>query len=74
MTVAIVAAAIGLVIATAAIVIPRIAARHNDPYSDADARAYEKETGRSLQQIEQENAAAGVQQQNKSHEGNGADS
>jgi hypothetical protein len=72
MTIAIVAAAIGLLIGTAAIAIPRLVARRNDPYNDADALAYEKETGRSARQIEQDNAAVQVQQ-NRSQQRSGSD-
>jgi hypothetical protein len=73
MTIAIVAAAIGLVIGTAAIAIPRLVARRNDPYSDADALAYENATGRSARQIEQDNAAVQVRQQNRSQRRSGSD-
>jgi predicted kinase len=56
MVIAIVAAASGILIALACVEIPRLVARRNDPYNDADALAYENKTGRSAQQIEQENA------------------
>jgi len=57
------AAALGLVIAAACIVIPRVVSRRNDPYNRADAIAYEKETGRSARDIEQGNAAVRARQQ-----------
>jgi predicted kinase len=74
MVTAIVAAALGLLIGTACIVIPRVVARRNDPYSDADAVAYESETGRSAQEIEHDNAAMKIRQQNRSQQGSGSDS
>jgi hypothetical protein len=58
MTIAIVAAVLGLLLATAAIGIPRlIAYRKNHPEYDADSRAYMKETGRSAQDIAEGNLA-----------------
>jgi hypothetical protein len=68
MTIAIVAAAIGLLLGTAAIVIPRLVARRNNPYDDADALAYENKTGRSGREIEQDNAAAQARQQSSSQQ------
>jgi hypothetical protein len=65
MTIAIVAALLGLVIAVACIQLPKLVSRHNAPYSQADARAYEKETGRSAEQIAAENAADRASQQNR---------
>jgi hypothetical protein len=56
MAIGIVAAVLGLLIATAAIVIPRIVSRRNDPGFDADSRAYLKETGRSARDIARDNA------------------
>lgn len=73
MATAIIAAAIGLLIATAAIVIPRLISRRNDPYNDADALAYENQTGRSARQIEQDNEAVQVRQQNRSQQRSGSD-
>jgi predicted kinase len=72
MITAIVAAALGLLIGTACLVIPRVVARRNDPYNDADALAYENETGRSAREIEQDNAAVRVRQQNRSQQGRGS--
>lgn len=73
MATAIVAAAIGLLLGTAAIVIPRLVARRNDPYNNADALAYENETRRSARQIEQDNAAVQARQQNRSQQRSGSD-
>jgi predicted kinase len=72
MVIAIVAAAAGVLIALACVEIPRLVARRNDPYNDADALAYEKKTGRSAQQIERDNAAARVRQQNKPEQRGGS--
>jgi len=65
MAIAIVAAALGLVIAVACIQLPKLASRHNAPYSKADAEAYEKQTGRSGEEIEEENAAVRAQQEDR---------
>jgi hypothetical protein len=73
MPIGIFAAVLGLLIATACIVIPRVISRRNDPYNDADAMAYEKKTGRSAREIEQGNAAARAQQQNRSQQATGSD-
>jgi hypothetical protein len=62
MTIGIIAAVLGLMIAAACIWIPRVVSRRNDPYNHADALAYEKETGRSAQEIEQDNAALRTRQ------------
>jgi hypothetical protein len=76
MTIAIVAALLGLVIAVACIQLPKLASRHNAPYSQADAQAYEKETGRSAEQIAEENAAARAAQENRAEapQADGSDS
>jgi hypothetical protein len=55
MVIAILAAVLGLLLSTAAIVIPRIVARRNHPEDDAASRAYLASTGRSAQDIEQAN-------------------
>lgn len=75
MTIAILAALLGLLIGTAAIVIPRVVARHNDPEYDADSRAYMKETGRSARDIAQGNADEVVQQEHeaRSQQAGGSD-
>lgn len=72
MGIAIVAAAVGVVIAFACVEVPRLVARRNKPYDDADAIAYEHETGRSAQQIEQDNVAVRAAQQNRP-QGTGSD-
>jgi hypothetical protein len=73
MVIAIVAAAAGVLIAFACVQVPRLVARRNAPYDHADALAYEQETGRSAQQIEQDNAAVRSQQQNSTQPGSGSD-
>ncbi len=73
MIIAIVAAAAGILIALACVEIPRLVARRNDPYSDADALAYENRTGRSAQQIEQENAAVETWQHDNSQQEGGSE-
>jgi hypothetical protein len=55
MFIAVLAAVLGLLLSTAANVIPRIVARHNHPEDDAASRAYLATTGRSAQDIEQAN-------------------
>jgi hypothetical protein len=62
MTIAILAAVLGLLIATAAIAIPRVVARRNNPEDHADSQAYLKETGRSARDIAQGNAGQAVGQ------------
>jgi hypothetical protein len=62
MTIGIIAAVLGLLIAAACIWIPRIVSRRNDPYNHADSLAYEKQTGRSAREIEQDNAAVRARQ------------
>jgi hypothetical protein len=73
MVIAIVAAAAGVLIALACIEVPRLVARRNNPYGNADALAYEQKTGRSAQQIEQENAAGKARQQNSQRQRDGSD-
>jgi hypothetical protein len=60
MVIGILAAVLGLLLATAAIVIPRIVARHNDPEDDAASRAYLASTGRSAGEVEQANRGQGA--------------
>jgi hypothetical protein len=62
MAIGVIAAVVGLIIAAACIELPRLASRHNDPYSHADALAYEKQTGRSAVEIAQDNASVRTQQ------------
>jgi hypothetical protein len=63
MTIPILAAVLGVLIATASITIPRLVARGNHPEDHADAQAYLKQTGRSAADIAQANAARAVQQE-----------
>jgi hypothetical protein len=63
MTIAILAAVLGLLIATAAIAIPRVVARRNNPEDHADSQAYLKETGRSAQDIARGNAGQAFPQE-----------
>ena len=63
MAIAIVAAAIGVLLAVACVEVPRLVARRNKPYDDAEAIAYEHDTGRSAQQIEHDNAVVRAHQQ-----------
>jgi hypothetical protein len=53
-----------LLIAIAAIWIPRLVNRRNDPEYDADSRAYQKETSRSARDIAQGNANQAFQREN----------
>ncbi len=64
MTIGILAAVLGLLLAAAAIGIPRLISRRNDPEYAADSRAYLKETGRSARDIAQGNADQAAQQEN----------
>jgi len=64
MTIGILAAVLGLLLAAAAIIIPRLVNRRNDPEYDADTRAYQKETGRSARDIAQGNADQAFRQEN----------
>lgn len=72
MAIAIVAAALGVLIAFACVEVPRLVARRNKPYDDTEAIAYEHETGRSAQQIEHDNAVVRAEQQNRP-QGSGSD-
>jgi len=51
MTIAIIALVIALVTGGAAIIIPRVISRRNNPEDDADSRAYLAATGRSAEDI-----------------------
>jgi hypothetical protein len=73
MAIAIVAGAIGVLIAFACVEVPRLLARRNKPYDHADAMAYEHETGRSARQIEQDNAVVRARQQDRPQQGSGSD-
>jgi hypothetical protein len=65
MTITIIAVVLGLLISAAAIFIPRVVARRNDPEYDADSRAYLKETGRSVHDIGRGNAEQAAQHENE---------
>jgi hypothetical protein len=52
MAIGILAAVLGLLLAAAAIVIPRVVARHNNPEDDEASRAYLASTGRSAEEVE----------------------
>jgi hypothetical protein len=74
MTIAILAAVLGLLIATAAIAIPRVVARRNNPEDHADSQAYLKETGRSARDIVQGNAGQALgQDDGRSQQAGGSD-
>jgi hypothetical protein len=74
MTIAILAAVLGLLIATAAIAIPRVVARRNNPEDHADSQAYLKETGRSARDIAQGNAGQALGQDDaRSQQAGGSD-
>jgi hypothetical protein len=64
MTIGILAAVLGLLIAAAAIWIPRLVARRNNPYDETDARAYMKETGRSARDIARDSSGLAFRQEN----------
>jgi hypothetical protein len=55
MAIGILAAVLGLLLGAAAIIIPRIMSRHNQPEDDAASRAYLANTGRSAEDIAQGN-------------------
>jgi hypothetical protein len=55
MAIGILAAVLGLLFGTAAIVIPRMVTRHNHPEDHSDSRAYLANTGRSAEEIVQGN-------------------
>jgi hypothetical protein len=55
MAIPILAAVLGLLFGTAAIVIPRVVNRHSNPDDHADSRAYVASTGRSAGEIVQGN-------------------
>ena len=62
MTIGILAAVLGVLISAAAISIPRIVNRGNNPQDHADSQAYLKQTGRSAQDIARGNASRALQQ------------
>ena len=75
MTIGILAAALGLLISAAAIIIPRIVNRGNNPEDHADSLAYLKQTGRTAQDVARGNAGLAFTQNNDagSEQAGGAD-
>ena len=65
MTIGILAAALGVLISAAAIIIPRIVNRGNNPQDHSDSLAYLKQTGRSAQDIARGNARPGIPAQER---------
>jgi hypothetical protein len=55
MIIGVLAAVLGLLLATAAIVIPRMVGRHNNPEDDAASRAYLASTGRTAGEVTKAN-------------------
>jgi hypothetical protein len=55
MAIGILAAVLGLLFGTAAIIIPRIVNRHNRPEDHSDSQVYLASTGRSAEEIVQGN-------------------
>jgi len=66
MVIGILAAALGLVIAAACIIIPQLVNARRQRPGDDDTRAYLKQTGRSPRDIEQGNARLRARQANDS--------
>ena len=64
MTIGILAAALGLLISAAAIIIPRIVNRGNNPEDHTDSLAYLKQTGRTAQDVARSNAGLALTQNN----------
>jgi hypothetical protein len=62
MTIGILAAVLGLLISAAAIGIPRIINRGNNPEDHTDSLAYLEQTGRSAEDIARGNAGQAFQQ------------
>jgi hypothetical protein len=58
MAIGILAAVLGVLFGTAAIVIPRIVSRRNRPEDHSDSQAYLANTGRSAEEIAQGNRSA----------------
>ena len=75
MTIGILAAAFGVLISAAAIIIPRIVNRGNNPQDHSDSLAYLTQTGRSAQDIARGNAGRAFQHKNDaaSQQAGGAD-
>jgi hypothetical protein len=74
MTIGILAAVLGLLIAVVAITIPRLVGRGNHPEDHADSRAYLKETGRSAEDIVRGNAGRAPQEENDARSQQAGDS
>jgi hypothetical protein len=72
---AVIASVLGLLIGVAAIVIPMLLRKQQNRPADDDMVAYQKETGRSAQDIEQGNAAVEARQENdvRSEKAGGSD-
>jgi hypothetical protein len=64
MTIGILAAALGVLISAAAIIIPQIVNRGNSPQDHSDSLAYLEQTGRSAQDIARGNAGRAFQHKN----------
>jgi len=64
MAIGILAAVLGLLFGTAAIVIPRMVNRHNNPDDHSDSRAYLANTGRSGEEIVRGNRSVQAQPDN----------
>ena len=64
MAIGILAAVLGLLFGAAAIVIPRIVNRHNNPDDHSDSQAYLANTGRSAEDIAQGNRSLQARQDN----------
>lgn len=64
MTIGILAAVLGVLIAAAAISIPRIVNRGNNPEDHSDSLAYLKQTGRSAEDIARGNVGHPPEQRN----------
>lgn len=64
MAIGILAAVLGLLFGTAAIVIPRIVNRHNQPEDHSDSRAYLANTGRSANEIVEGNHSLSARSDN----------
>ena len=64
MVIGIVAAVLGILFGTAAIVIPRIVSRHNRPEDHSDSMAYLANTGRTAEEIVQDNNGSGDEPDN----------
>jgi hypothetical protein len=58
MAIGILAAVLGLLLGAAAIIIPRIVNRHNNPEDHSDSQAYLANTGRTAEDIVQGNRSS----------------